>query len=79
VNDLIKAVVFDFDGLIIDTELALYEAFRKLLNLEASEFPIADYATYIGTDSKALYDYIVGKTNGTMTLEEVIEKSSLIT
>ncbi|MGM7719799.1 HAD family hydrolase [Metabacillus sp. Hm71] len=73
-----KAVVFDFDGLIIDTEIALYEAFRKLLKFEASEFPIADYATYIGTDSKDLYDFIVEKTNGTMTLEEVIEKSSLL-
>ncbi|KKI92368.1 HAD family hydrolase [Bacillus sp. SA1-12] len=75
---MIKAVVFDFDGLIIDTEFALYEAFRKMLKLHASEFPIADYASYIGTDSKALYDFILEKTNGTMTLEEVIETSSLL-
>ncbi|MCP1191373.1 HAD-IA family hydrolase, partial [Priestia flexa] len=39
-------------------------------------FPIADYASYIGTDSEALYDYILEKTNGQMTLEEIIEKSS---
>ncbi|UGB33264.1 HAD family hydrolase [Metabacillus sp. B2-18] len=71
-----KAVVFDFDGLIIDTELALYEAFRKILQLDTNEFPIADYASYIGTDSEALYDYILEKTNGQMTLEEIIEKSS---
>lgn len=75
---MIKAVVFDFDGLIIDTEFALYEAFRKMLQLDANEFPIADYASYIGTDSKALYDFILEKTNGKITLEEVIEKSSLL-
>jgi putative hydrolase of the HAD superfamily len=75
---MIKAVVFDFDGLIIDTELALYEAFRKLLKLEANEFPISQYASYIGTDSKALYDFIEEKANGTMTLEEIIKKSSLL-
>ncbi|MCP1191502.1 HAD hydrolase-like protein, partial [Priestia flexa] len=33
---MIKAVVFDFDGLIIDTELALYEAFRKILQLDTN-------------------------------------------
>lgn len=75
---MIKAVVFDFDGLIIDTELALYDAFCKLLKLDSDEFPICDYATYIGTDSKALHDFVLGKANGTMTLEEIIEKSSLL-
>ena len=75
---MIKAVVFDFDGLIIDTEFALYEAFRNLLKLEDYEFPIDEYASYIGTDSKALYEFIVEKTNGGMTLDEVIEKSSLL-
>lgn len=75
---MVKAVVFDFDGLIIDTEYALYEAFCNLLELDEKEIPIKEYAYYIGTDSKALYDYIVGKANGILSLEEIIERSSVL-
>ncbi|MFC0470944.1 HAD-IA family hydrolase [Halalkalibacter kiskunsagensis] len=73
-----KGIVFDFDGLIIDTELALYEAFCELLKLDPSELPIKDYAFYIGTDSSALHDFILEKANGRMTLEEIIEESSIL-
>ncbi len=75
---MIKGIVFDFDGLIIDTELALYEAFCELLKLDPSELPIKDYAFYIGTDSSALHDFILEKANGRMTLEEIIEESSIL-
>ncbi|MFS0881455.1 HAD family hydrolase [Metabacillus niabensis] len=72
---MIKAIVCDFDGLIIDTEFALYESFCDLLNINSGDLPINEYAKYIGTDSTELYHYIVSKSNGEMTQEEVIEKS----
>jgi putative hydrolase of the HAD superfamily len=75
---MVKAVVFYFVGIIIDTEYALYEAFCNLLKVDSSELPINEYAFYIGTDAKALYDYIVEKANGILSLEEVIEKSSIL-
>ncbi|WP_306009800.1 HAD family phosphatase [Bacillus sp. MMSF_3328] len=75
---MIKAIVCDFDGLIIDTEYALYEAFCDMLAIDHSEMPIADYAHFIGTDSKGLYEYIMEKSNGTMTIEEIIERSHIL-
>ena len=77
-NLMIKAIVCDFDGLIIDTEFALYEAFCELLKIDPSELPINEYAHYIGTDSNALYNFILKKTNEKMTKEEIIEKSHIL-
>ena len=75
---MIKAVIFDFDGLILDTEYALYDAFCQLLQVETEQLPIQEYATYIGSDGKELYNYILSKSNGDLTLEEVIEKSNIL-
>ncbi|MFW0782008.1 HAD family hydrolase [Rossellomorea marisflavi] len=70
-----KAVVFDFDGLIIDTEYALYESFCELLNMSPSEMPIKEYATYIGTDSGDLYEFIRTKSRHPVSIEELMKKS----
>ncbi|MCP8615681.1 HAD family hydrolase [Salirhabdus salicampi] len=75
---MIKAVVFDFDGLIIDTEFALYESFCNVLNVEEREMPIGEYATFIGTDSTDLLDYIVRKSNKRLTKEDIVEKTNRI-
>ncbi|WP_079513962.1 HAD family hydrolase [Rossellomorea marisflavi] len=72
---MIKAVVFDFDGLIIDTEYALYESFCELLNMSPSEMPIKEYATYIGTDSGDLYEFIRTKSRHPISIEELMKKS----
>nr|WP_207952115.1 HAD family hydrolase [Paenibacillus turpanensis] len=54
----IKAVVFDFDGLIIDTESYWYYAFRDVLREEGLELPIEQFAVIVGTTDEALNDYI---------------------
>ncbi len=72
---MIKAVVFDFDGLIIDTEYALYESFCELLNMSPSEMPIKEYATYIGTDSGDLYEFIRTQSRHPVSIEELMKKS----
>jgi putative hydrolase of the HAD superfamily len=75
---MIKAIICDFDGLIIDTEFVLYEAFCELLKINPNELPIDEYAHYIGTDSSELYIFILNKTNGQMTKEEIIERSHIL-
>lgn len=46
---MIKAIVFDFDGLIIDTETPAYEAFREVFRTYGVELSLDTYAQCIGT------------------------------
>lgn len=46
---MIQAVVFDFDGLIIDTETPCYHAFNKIYQEYGVELPLPIYAQCVGT------------------------------
>ena len=46
---MIKALIFDFDGLILETEFSDYEAWRRTLDAHGVEFPLELYARAIGS------------------------------
>jgi putative hydrolase of the HAD superfamily len=46
---MIKAVVFDFDGLILDTETPWYEAYRGIFRENGHELPVELYAQCVGS------------------------------
>lgn len=68
---MIKAVVFDFDGLIIDTETPWYEAYCEVLKKFEVELPLSEYATYIGTEGDSFRLYLEEKIGGKITKEEI--------
>ncbi|WP_418789113.1 HAD family hydrolase [Priestia megaterium] len=72
---MIKVVVFDFDGLIIDTESVWYEVYREMLEDRGVDLPIATFASYVGTDATALYDYLLQQFNNEFTKEELAQES----
>ncbi len=43
------ALLFDFDGLIADTESAIYEAWRELYASEGQDLALADYVQCVGS------------------------------
>ena len=54
-----KAVVFDFDGTIIDTEQHLFNIINKHLNNhDASLITLDFYRENIGGEAKALHEYL---------------------
>ncbi|WP_395738243.1 HAD family hydrolase [Prosthecobacter sp.] len=46
----IRAVIFDFDGLIVDTESTGYHTWREIFNTHGHDLPVERYAQAVGTD-----------------------------
>jgi HAD superfamily hydrolase (TIGR01509 family) len=62
----IKAVIFDFDGLILDTESNEFHARAEIYRLLGLELPLEEWGKCIGTDASAFDEYaylegLVGK------------------
>lgn len=52
----LRALIFDFDGLIIDTESAIYQSWRELYESHGHELPVERWSQCIGTDFGSAYD-----------------------
>lgn len=52
----IRALIFDFDGLIVDTESVGYQTWKELYSQHGHELPVETYAQAIGTEFNDLYD-----------------------
>jgi len=60
--------IFDFDGLILDTETAEYQSWKELFNTHHLDLPFTDWSLAIGTSNKvfdvyACFEKQIGKTN----------------
>ncbi len=44
----IKAIIFDFDGLILDTESYEYEAWRSIYQAHGVDLPLSDWLPHVG-------------------------------
>lgn len=70
-----KAVIFDFDGTIIDTETQWYYLFKEVL-YEAYGFqlPLEEFAKVIGTTDEVLYKYIHSQVDKPVNREAIEEE-----
>ena len=55
------AVIFDMDGVLLDSEPLHYEAVRQILQEQGVEFPLEDYFRYLGTTLTSTWDDLCGR------------------
>ena len=68
----IKAVIFDFDGTIIDTETIWFEVYRELLQDKFSlELPLEEFAKCIGTTDEGFFQYLEAQTGTKIDVNEL--------
>ena len=48
---MIRALVFDFDGLIVDTEVPIFRVWQRIYRDHGQELPLDRWLTIIGTAS----------------------------
>ncbi|MYA00761.1 MAG: HAD family phosphatase [Chloroflexi bacterium] len=65
-----SAVIFDMDGVLLDSEPLHYEAVRQALAEQGVDFPFDDYARYLGTTLTSTWDELCERYPITMTLEQ---------
>jgi HAD superfamily hydrolase (TIGR01509 family) len=78
----IKAVIFDFDGLILDTESNEYYAHSEIYRQLGVELPIEEWGKCIGTDASAfdVYAYLEGLVGGPVDREKLkMDRHALFT
>ena len=68
-----KAIIFDFDGLIVDTEVPEYEAWLSIFRSYGVDLPLSVWTPYIGGGSEAfdIYDHLAELTGQPIDRDEV--------
>lgn len=74
----LSALIFDFDGLIIDTESAIYEAWREFYASHGQPLELSTWAQCVGTDfgaynPKADLEHLTGRTFDWAVVEKDLE------
>lgn len=69
------AVIFDLDGLLIDSELISYKLYQRLLNIYGQSMSIDEYShEYSGKSAKANMDALIAKYGLPFSAKEGLEK-----
>ena len=60
VTFVIQALIFDFDGLILDTEGPIFQSWQELYQAQGGYLPLSTWADFIGTAEKTfnLFDHL---------------------
>ncbi len=74
---MLRAVIFDFDGLLLDTESAEYEEWKRIFHSLGARLTLQDWIQYVGTWVDAsLLDLLAARTAQMFDREELRQQHS---
>ncbi len=68
---MIKAIIFDFDGLIVDTETVWYEAYKETMGFYQADLPLERFVHCIGTDDTLLHAFFREQLGERCNIDEI--------
>ncbi|WP_028402775.1 HAD family hydrolase [Ectobacillus panaciterrae] len=68
---MIKGIIFDFDGLVVDTETIWFQAFQEAVHRYGMNLTLEQFARVIGTHDAELYSLIERSITKPATLEQI--------
>ncbi len=71
----IKGVLFDFDGVVLDSEIEVFRLFQKTLSSMGINTSLDELLLYVGKSSYAIAEDIIKKHNLMLTVEELQERN----
>jgi putative hydrolase of the HAD superfamily len=71
-----KAIIFDFDGLIVDTESVWYDVTKEVMLDYGCDLKLENFAKYIGTTGGGLYDELNAMSNQPIDRELVKSRTN---
>ncbi|WP_335872017.1 HAD family hydrolase [Bacillus sp. 2205SS5-2] len=72
---MIKAIIFDFDGLIVDTESVWFDVFVEVLRDYQVDLSLSEFATCIGTTDDILFESLQKKSGKILNRESIKERT----
>lgn len=72
---MIKAIIFDFDGLILDTETLWFECYKEVLRQYDLDLSLSIFSQVIGTTNEKFDEYIQEKLQDRVSLETIYEQA----
>lgn len=73
-----KAIIFDFDGLIVDTETVWFQSFKEVVRKYGGDLSLEEFAKCIGTTDEVLYAYMKEQLKEKFHKETLKEKVSFL-
>ncbi len=71
---MIKAIIFDFDGLLIDSEPAWFKARKLLLNEFKMDWTLDDQKQNLGVSTKTWVNYLNNKLEGKLNPDKILTR-----